>query len=161
MTVHDKVEVTIHRPQGAFQPQVPPSRLQTLHCLCTHLRDVLFKSWFLSPVFTPQRRPILFSPSLCYSSQGGTSKDTRRHCLPLFIPTRTHFLPFSSVCPMLMFFKGGTLGETVNRCGTGSTCARLSRAKVMTSYVSSPDVLLTAIDFHLFIFTLRIPLHFF
>lgn len=44
-----------------------------------------------------------------------------------------------------------------NRCGTGSTHARLSRAEVTTSYVSSPDVLLTVIDFHLFIFTLRSP----
>lgn len=47
-----------------------------------------------------------------------------------------------------------------NRRGTGSTLARLSRAKVIPSYVSSPDVLLTVIDFHLFISALRICSHF-
>lgn len=41
------------------------------------------------------------------------------------------------------------------------THARLSTAQVILGYVSSPDVLLTAIDFHLFIFTLKILSPFF
>lgn len=83
-----------------------------------------------------------------------------RHQTPLSFLFYSHSYIFFS--PLLLFvsnvdiFKRATLSEMVNRCGTGSTHARLSRAKVMTSYVSSPDVLLTAIDFHLFTFTLRI-----
>lgn len=62
-----------------------------------------------------------------------------------------------------LFFKRATLGEMVNHRGTSGTLARLSRAKVISSYVSSPDVLLTTIDVRVFICTLRIqfPLFFF
>lgn len=83
----------------------------------------------------------------CFSTRGGASKDTRRHCLLLFL------FPLLNVD----IFKRAPLSKMANRRGTcSSTRARLSRAKVIPSYVSSPDVLLTAIDFHLFIFTLRI-----
>lgn len=94
----------------------------------------------------------------CFASQGGTSKGTWRHCPLLFIPTLTYFFaPRLCLSSVDIFKRGAILGEMANRCGTGSTHARLSRAEVTTSYVSSPDVLLTVIDFNLFIFTLRSP----
>ena len=90
----------------------------------------------------------------CFSSRGGASEHTRHRCLFFFL------FPLLSAD----LFKRATLSEMVNRRGTGSTHARLSSATVIHSYVSSsPDVLLTNIDFHSFIFTLRIwsPLCFF
>lgn len=126
-------------PTRASQSQVHPSSSST-DCLCTHLRDG-------SPFFS--HLPLLFL----------SGSYIRRHQAPLsslFIPTLTYFSLLSSCLSDVDIFKRATLGEMVNRCGTGSTHARLSRAKVIPSYVSSPDVLLTAIDFHLFIFTLRI-----
>lgn len=50
MTVHDKVEVVVRHPQGRSGFQVHPSQVEISHCLCTHLRDVLFQSCFSSPL---------------------------------------------------------------------------------------------------------------
>lgn len=140
MTVHDKVEVIIHHPQGHFSLESTHLKYR-VHIVYVHIREMAAHS---------------FLTFLCFPSQGATLEDTRRHCLPSFY---SH--PYIFFTPLLRWsnvdiFKSATLGEMVNRCGTSSTHARLSRAKVIPSYVSSPDVLLTAIDFHLFIFTLRI-----
>ena len=87
-------------------------------------------------VFIPSVQSIKAGHSFltfpCFSSQGGTSKDTRRHCPLLFfffIPTLTYFFAPRLCLSNVDIFKGATLAEMVNRCGTGSTHARLSRPK--------------------------------
>lgn len=91
MTVHDKVEVTIHHPQEAFRPQVPPSRVRISHCLCTHLRDVLFKSWFLSPCVhsTKAAHSFLTFPLLFLSG-----RHIKRHQAPLSSSFYSHSYTF-------------------------------------------------------------------
>lgn len=112
------------------------------------------------PVFISSVQSIKAAHSfltfLCLSSQGGTSKDARHHCILLFLFPLLHIFPHLCCLLNVDIFKRATLSETVSRRGTSSTQARLSRGKVIASYASSPDVLLTTIDFHLFIFTLRI-----
>lgn len=62
-------------------------------------------------VFIPSVQSITAAHSLltfpCCSSQGGTSEDTRRHCLLLFLFPLLHiFSLLSSVCQMLIFLRG-------------------------------------------------------
>ena len=120
MTVHDKVEVIIHHPQGHFSLKY---RFHIFMYTCP------LQSWFSSPLFNPQRQPILFSPSPLFLS----GRHIKRHQTPLsspfFIPTLTYFFAPLLCLSNVDIFKGATLSEMVNRCGTGSTHARLSRPK--------------------------------
>ncbi len=152
MTVHDKVEVIIHQPQGHF-PLKSTYLKHRIHIVYVRIWEMSSsKLVFISPVQSLQAAHSFLTFSCFFLSGRHIRKHQTPLCLPLFIPTLTYFCS----SPLLIFFKRATLSKMVNRCGTSSTHARLSRAKVMTSYVSSPDVLLTAIDFHLFIFALRI-----
>lgn len=99
MTVHDKVEVIIHHPQGHSSFQVRPSQLQISHCLCTHLRDVIFCSICKSSPFFSHLLLLFLSGRYITRLQAPLSS-------PLFIPTLTYFLLLSSVCRMLIFLRG-------------------------------------------------------
>lgn len=91
MTVHDKVEVIIQHPQGHFSLS-PPISAPDFTLFMSHLRDVLFKVGFYLPC-SPVKAAHSFRTFCCFCSQGGTSKDTRHHCLPLFIPTLAYSCP--------------------------------------------------------------------
>lgn len=121
--------------------------------------------WFTSPLFILLGQPILFSPSPAFPLREVHQKSPDAIVFPFFYSHSYIYLAPLLCLPNVGIFKRATLCKMVNRCGTSSTHARLSRAKVIPSYVSWPDVLLTAIDFHLFIFSLRIwspppPLYF-
>lgn len=102
----------------------------------------------LIPLYSIWRGTSFFSHLPLCSSEG------TQHCLPFLFPP-FHLFHFSLW--MLIFLQRAVLGMMVNRRGTEGTRARLSRDRVIPTYVSSTDVLLTSIDFHLFISTLRIP----
>lgn len=154
MTVHDKVEVIIHHPQGHLKSTHLRWRF---HIVCVrHLRDVLFKVSFHLLCSIYKGSPFFSHLPLLVLSGRYIKGHQAPLYFPLLIPTLIYL---SSSLPCLLnvdIFKRATLSEMVSRRGTSSTNARLSRGKVIPSYVSLPDVLLTTIDFHLFIFTLRI-----
>lgn len=156
MTVHDKVKVIIHPPPRpparpaarAFQLQVQSFQETIPLCLCVHLRDVIFKVGFHPCCSICNGSP--FFSHLCLLFLSGRCIK-RHYCLFLFLFPLLHIFRSFPICWMLIFLRGTLLSEMLNRRGTSSTLARLSRAKVIPSYVSPPDVLLTAADFHLFI----------
>lgn len=143
-------------PTRAFQLQVHPSQVQIPHCLCKHLRDVLFKVVFHLLCSIHKGRPFFSHLSLFCPLREVHQKTPGAIVFSSFYSHSYIFFAPLLFLSNVDIFKRATLSEMVNRRGTSSTHARLSKAKVIPSYVSSPDVLLTAIDFHLFIFTLRI-----
>lgn len=146
-----------YNPPSSRASQVHPSEVEISHCLCApRERDVLFKVSFHLPR-SIYKGSAFFSHLPLHVLSGRYIKGHQAPlCSTLSIPTLTCF-PSSLHCLLNVdVFKTATPGQTVSRRGTSSTRARLGRGAVITSYVSSCDVLLTAIDFQLFIFTLRI-----
>lgn len=147
MTVHDKVSDN-PPPTRAFQLQVQSSQKEIfLLFMCTFERCHL-QSWFSFVLLNLWRQAILFSPSPAFPP-----REVHQNA-PLSFPLYSHTYIFSAsflFSERWYFFKRDTLSKMLNRHGTSSTLARLNRAKVIPSYISSADVLLTTIDFHLFI----------
>lgn len=96
-------------PTRAFQPQVHPSQVQISHCLCTHLRDVLFKVVFY-PLCTIYKGSPFFShlPLLFLSG-----RHIKRHQAPLSSSFYSHSSIFLRSSPLFVecwfFFKRGPL----------------------------------------------------
>lgn len=141
-------------PTRAFQVQ--SSEVEISHCLRTPSERCSLQSRFSSPLFNLWRQSILFSPPPACPPREVHQRASGTIVFSSFYSHSYVFSQFSCCLLNVDIFKRATLSEMVSRRGTSSTHARLSRGKVIPSYVSSTDVLLTAIDFHLFIFTLRI-----
>lgn len=109
------------------------------------------QTWFSCLLSHLSRQAILFSPIPTFPLREVHHKTPGAIVFSSFYSHSYIFFTPHLCLSNVDIFKSTTLGEMFNRRGTGGTLACASRAKVITGYVSSPDVLLATIDFHLFI----------
>lgn len=100
MTVHDKVEVIIHLPQGQVHPI--PSTDFTLFMYTFEWCPL--QSWFSSPIC--EGSPFFSHLPLLFLSGSYIKRHQALLSSPLFIPTLAYFSLLSSVCRMLIFLRG-------------------------------------------------------